>query len=67
MTLKSSAGDGSVRWYKSSYSTNDGPDCVEVAATARTIHVRDSKDPHGPQLTFTSEAWAHFVAFASER
>ncbi|GAA3377207.1 DUF397 domain-containing protein [Streptomyces sannanensis] len=32
MTLKPSAGDASaVEWTKSSYSTNDGPNCVEVA------------------------------------
>lgn len=32
MTLKPSAGVGSAPvWSKSSYSTNDGPDCVEVA------------------------------------
>ncbi|MFF2659355.1 DUF397 domain-containing protein [Kitasatospora sp. NPDC058032] len=27
----------------------------------RTVPVRDSKDPHGPSLTFTSTAWASFV------
>lgn len=57
MTHKPSA----LTWFKSTYSSNDGPDCVEVARTPDTIHVRDSKDPHGPQLTFTAEAWASFV------
>ncbi|GAA1882124.1 DUF397 domain-containing protein [Streptantibioticus ferralitis] len=68
MTRIPSAGDGSARWFKSSYSTNEhGSDCVEVALVPGAIHVRDSKDPHGPQLMFTPEAWARFVAFASER
>jgi len=68
MTLKPSAGDGSaLEWIKSSYSTNDGPDCVEVAATPGTIHVRDSKNVQGPQLVFASEAWADFVAYAAGR
>ncbi|AXK32115.1 DUF397 domain-containing protein [Streptomyces armeniacus] len=63
MTLKPSPGDGSaLEWVKSSFSSNDGPDCVEVAATPGTIHVRDSKAEHGPQLAVTPEAWAGFVS-----
>lgn len=55
-------------WFKSSYSTNDGPSCVEVAAAPATIHVRDSKQlpTHGPHLGFTPAAWADFVTYASE-
>ncbi|MFD4945927.1 DUF397 domain-containing protein [Streptomyces sp. NPDC058239] len=45
--------------------TNDGPECVEVAETASTIHVRDSKNIPGPHLGFTPDAWAEFVAYAS--
>ena len=55
-----------VAWFKSSYSTNDGPDCVEVALTPATVLVRDSKDPEGPHLTLTPDAWSSFLAFASE-
>ncbi|MEU9783524.1 DUF397 domain-containing protein [Streptomyces phaeochromogenes] len=54
-------------WFKSSYSSNEGPDCVEVAiahATSATIHVRDSKDKHGSQLAFTGAAWSEFVGHA---
>ncbi|MFF8813880.1 DUF397 domain-containing protein [Streptomyces pactum] len=54
-----------VAWIKSSYSSSDGPDCIEVAATTGTIRVRDSKDPQGPQLAFSPEAWADFVRFAA--
>ncbi|MGW7595004.1 DUF397 domain-containing protein [Streptomyces asiaticus] len=51
----------------SSYSSNDGPECVEVATTpARdTIHIRDSKNPNGPQLAVTPTAWTAFVTYAS--
>ncbi|MET9256572.1 DUF397 domain-containing protein [Streptomyces sp. NPDC003717] len=54
-----------LKWFKSSYSSNDGPDCVEVAM-ATTVHVRDSKQPTDAQLTFGSDAWRAFTAF-SER
>ncbi|MGW2425082.1 DUF397 domain-containing protein [Streptomyces sp. NPDC001709] len=53
-----------LRWVKSSYSNNGGS-CVEWApayATATDIvPVRDSKDPHGPALTFPLSAWSSFV------
>jgi hypothetical protein len=51
-------------WVKSTYSSQDGGDCIEVAPTPHTIHVRDSKDPEGPILRFTPDAWAAFVAYA---
>jgi Domain of unknown function (DUF397) len=53
-----------LAWFKSSFSSGEGGDCVEVAATPATIHVRDSKDKSGPALSFGAEAWAAFVAFA---
>jgi hypothetical protein len=51
-------------WRKSTYSSEDGGNCVEVAAHAAIVHVRDSKDPEGPSLGFTPEAWAEFTAYA---
>ncbi|MFE7528308.1 DUF397 domain-containing protein [Kitasatospora sp. NPDC057542] len=49
-------------WRKSTYSNGDG-DCVEVAdGFTGVVPVRDSKDPHGPALAFTSKAWQAFVA-----
>jgi hypothetical protein len=50
------------RWRKSSYSGNGGSDCVEVATRPGTVAVRDSKDPHGPVLTLTPDAWASLTA-----
>ncbi|MFE6619411.1 DUF397 domain-containing protein [Streptomyces sp. NPDC057740] len=53
-------------WFKSSYSGNDGPDCVEVAIAPvnPTVHVRDSKDRTGAQLAVSDAAWSAFVPFA---
>ncbi|MFF0115934.1 DUF397 domain-containing protein [Streptomyces prasinus] len=53
-------------WIKSSYSTPDGPDCVEVAAVPDHILVRDSKNPHGPRLALTPTTWATFLPHASK-
>lgn len=52
-------------WTRSSYSGSGGGNCVEVAVAPERVHVRDSKDPAGPVLTVSPEAWASFVAFAS--
>lgn len=52
-------------WHKSSYSGSEGGACVEVATTPTTIHVRDSKDPEGPVLTFSADAWQAFTAYAA--
>lgn len=52
-------------WFKSSYSGSSGDDCVEVAVTPATVHVRDSKDSGGPRLTLPASVWADFVAHAS--
>ncbi|MEV8568552.1 DUF397 domain-containing protein [Streptomyces sp. NPDC051322] len=66
MTRKTSVGDNTaLEWIKSSYSSNDGPECVEVAAVIGTVRVRDSKNVLGPQLGFTSDAWTDFVTYAS--
>ncbi|WP_055591045.1 DUF397 domain-containing protein [Peterkaempfera griseoplana] len=54
---------GSAVWRRSSYSSGDGGECVEVAVgLPGAVPVRDSKDPQGPALVFRGEAWAAFVA-----
>jgi hypothetical protein len=55
-----------LMWFKSSYSSNDGPDCVEVAISPATIHIRDSKDKHSAQLAVTGTAWTEFLGFAAQ-
>ncbi|QKV97972.1 DUF397 domain-containing protein [Streptomyces sp. NA02950] len=51
-------------WVKSSYSGSNGGQCVEIAARANGIRVRDSKDIGGPNLTVSPQGWAAFIAFA---
>ncbi|MFB8242815.1 DUF397 domain-containing protein [Kitasatospora purpeofusca] len=53
-----------LAWFKSSYSSNEGGQCVEVAEATSTVLVRDSKDKSGPHLTFSPAAWEAFVEFA---
>ncbi|MEW2220565.1 DUF397 domain-containing protein [Streptomyces sp. NPDC006990] len=51
------------RWLTSSYSNNGGA-CVQVAADLAahgTVPVRDSKNPAGPVLDLTTEAFSTFV------
>jgi len=50
-----------TQWRKASYSNSNGGACVEVATAARAVAVRDSKDPEGPKLAFTAEAWDTFI------
>jgi hypothetical protein len=48
-------------WVKSSLSTYNG-NCVEVSGLADdTILVRDSKNPRGAVLSFTSAEWDAFI------
>ncbi|MEF9903799.1 DUF397 domain-containing protein [Streptomyces sp. P9-A2] len=54
-------------WHKSSYSGNEGGECVEIAVTPGTVHVRDSKDLDRPQLTVHAAGWTAFVNFATDR
>lgn len=50
-----------ARWAKSSYSGNNGGDCVEIASLAGSrVAMRDSKRPHGPVLRFSVAEWAAF-------
>jgi hypothetical protein len=69
MTHTPAARDSSaLAWFKSSYSSSgDGNDCVEIAMTTGSVHVRDSKAPHGPRLTLSPAAWAGFLAQAGRR
>ncbi|GAA4543136.1 DUF397 domain-containing protein [Streptomyces collinus] len=57
-------GEGQLHWRKSSYSGSGGGDCVEVATTPATVHVRDSKRPLAASLTFSVEQWSAFAAYA---
>lgn len=50
-------------WRKSTYSNDDGGECVEVADNIPDlVPVRDSKNPHGPALLIPHAAWTAFIA-----
>ena len=56
-----SAGNSCGPWIKSTLSGYNG-DCVEIAGlTGDRIRVRDSKDPKGPVLNFTTSEWDAFI------
>ncbi|MFD9062318.1 DUF397 domain-containing protein [Kitasatospora purpeofusca] len=49
-----------LTWVKSSHSGGGG-NCVEVAVSGRLYYIRDSKDPHGPTLAVTPQAYAELL------
>ncbi|MEU5301488.1 DUF397 domain-containing protein [Streptomyces noursei] len=49
-------------WIKSSYSGDNGGNCVEVApGIPGVVPVRDSKVANGPVVVFPEAGWASFV------
>jgi len=53
-----------LKWFKSSYSDNEGGNCVEVALPTPqlTVRIRDSKNATGPELTLPAPAWTAFLS-----
>jgi hypothetical protein len=52
-----------AKWRKSSHSSGNGGQCVEVAQNLPgAVAVRDSKDPDGPVLAFSFAEWRAFTA-----
>ncbi|MGW7237106.1 DUF397 domain-containing protein [Streptomyces sp. NPDC054804] len=54
-------------WSKSSYSSGEGGECVEVADAPGAVCIRDIKISSGPVLTVTPQAWAGLVRLAADR
>ncbi|GAA2512665.1 DUF397 domain-containing protein [Streptomyces longisporus] len=54
-----------LQWFKSSYSSNEGGECIEVATQPSAVHIRDSKNT-GPNLTVAPRTWAAFVGLARQ-
>ena len=51
-----------LTWRKSTYSGPNDENCVEVAPLAKgMLAMRDSKNPNGATLTFTSREWKRFI------
>jgi hypothetical protein len=55
-----------TKWIKSGRSDNSGPYCVEVGATVAGVAMRDSKDPDGPRLHYTTAEFRAFVQGAKD-
>jgi Domain of unknown function (DUF397) len=49
-----------LAWHKADSSTVNGQ-CVEIASVAGKIAIRDSKDPDGPVLVYTSAEFGAFL------
>ncbi|GGT34075.1 DUF397 domain-containing protein [Streptomyces chromofuscus] len=56
-----------LQWFKSTYSGDEGGECVEVAACSHFILIRDSKNPadDGPILRIEPATWTAFTKFAA--
>jgi uncharacterized protein DUF397 len=53
--------DGMINWRKSTWSTGNGGECVEVAS-ADAVSVRDTTDRGGVTLTVPAGAWTAFLS-----
>ncbi|WP_325050308.1 DUF397 domain-containing protein [Actinomadura craniellae] len=49
------------RWRKSSHSSPNGGECVEVACISPAIGIRDSKNPETGNLTISPEDFTALV------
>ncbi|WP_327404418.1 DUF397 domain-containing protein [Streptomyces sp. NBC_01288] len=64
-----------TQWRKSSYSGDEGGNCIEIAetpcittlntTTPTTLAIRDSKTPAGPILTLGPAAFTSFVNWSA--
>ena len=56
-----------TQWRKSSYSGDQGGNCIEIAEIAcpTTLAIRDSKTPAGPILTLGPAAFTTFVNWSA--
>jgi hypothetical protein len=50
-----------LKWRKSTYSSNGGTDCVEVAGCGGRVLVRDTKNRTGSVLRIGPAAWRRFA------
>ncbi|MGW3625987.1 DUF397 domain-containing protein [Streptomyces sp. NPDC000880] len=53
-------------WFKSSYSGDEGGECIEVAHSPAAVHVRDSKDIALTALSVGTVSWSRFVRFVAQ-
>lgn len=56
-------GLSAAKWIKSSYSDDDGGNCIEIAPGIRDfVPVGDTKSPYAPALMVTHTAWSTFIS-----
>ncbi len=48
-------------WFRSSYSSNNSDNCIEVCVSGHHVAIRDSKDRSGLRLWQDSAGWARFL------
>jgi Domain of unknown function (DUF397) len=53
-------------WRKSSASDTNCNNCVEVASSDQTVHIRDSKNRDGGRITVSVRAWSALLASLRE-
>ncbi|MEW2384316.1 DUF397 domain-containing protein [Micromonospora sp. NPDC047707] len=57
-----------AQWRKSTRSGDNNGNCVEIADNLPGfVAVRDSKDPAGPVLSFSPDAWVNFIRATKTR
>ncbi|WP_141579743.1 DUF397 domain-containing protein [Actinomadura sp. WMMA1423] len=49
-------------WRKSSYSSSQGDNCVELVGLGEAVGIRDSKAPDEPELLLTRETFRALIA-----
>jgi hypothetical protein len=49
-------------WRKSSYSSDNGGECVECGTNAGAVLIRDTTNRAGVTLTVTATAWSTFTS-----
>ncbi|WP_330353934.1 DUF397 domain-containing protein [Streptomyces chartreusis] len=59
--MASNAIPAGIQWRKSSYSSDQGGECIEIAEAHASVAVRDSKNPAGPTLTLDPTAFTAFL------
>lgn len=61
MTIQRHLDTTFTQWSKSSYSSIDGDECIDVSFSRNAVGMRDSHDPHGAVLAFDHDEWAAFL------
>jgi hypothetical protein len=56
-----------MTWRKSTYSGDNGGNCVEVASASGLVIVRDTANRHGATVSVTPAAWRRLTAGVARR